>query len=211
MTTTQLNELSISIENNLLSEHDQSKYLEPENLASTSTDLTLSSELCLQALEKYNSIHGYVSTTELINKLSTMYQLSGTKLLRGYLYDICTKSNIHPILKTIAVKSLCYYSQTDELGYKAIDIFYPSIGMDISVPCKVEIVILLMQHKKYKSQAKTYFCDIINNDLIECAFRYKTILGLEHADIPKKEYFIFEACWEFLRHSSNMTMRSEEH
>ena len=181
---------------------DEKELLEEKNLPSTIVDLSVSEETRLKALDLYYDSHGFNDTIEIINKLAGLFQFSGLSLLKSYLYNICVVSTISPVLKTIIVKSLCSYKKDDETGYKAINIIYPSMGNDVPIPCKVEIVILLMHHKNYKKQATTYFCDIINDSKIDCNFRYKTILKLEHSDVKNKDYFISEACWEFINHDN---------
>jgi hypothetical protein len=184
-------------------EQDYKEALEEDNLVETVSDMSLPDEIRLEALESYHKLHGE-ETVEVVNKLAMMYQFSGLKLLRNYLYEICVKTGIHPFLKTFIIKSLCAYDSADEIGYKALDIVYPSMGDDVPMPCKVEIVILLMKCKKFRERARDYFCDIVNTDAIECEFRYKTILSLEHLVEKKKtqNYFIREACWEFIQHNN---------
>jgi hypothetical protein len=190
---------------------DEKELLDEKNLQTTSCDMTIPEDIRMKALELYYNKHGMNETVEIINKLAGQFQFSGINLLKSYLYNICVKSGIHPFLKTIIIKSLCAFNKEDDTGYKAIDIVYPSMGHDVPIPCKVEIVVLLMHNKKYKEQAKIYFCDIINDDAIECVYRYKTILGLEHADFTphsgkKKNYFITEACWSFVGNTKNPTL-----
>ena len=189
-------------------ENVESKELfEEENLSATVVDMSLSCDTRIKALEMYHKLRGKDETVEVINRIGMMYQFSGLKLLQSYLYDICVKSNIHPFLKTFIIKSLCAYDEKNEIGYKALDIVYPSMGNDVPMPCKVEVVILLMKHKKYRKSARTYFCDIVNDQSIEYDFRYKTILSLEHLIETKKKslYFIEEACWAFINKEANPT------
>lgn len=183
---------------------DEKELLDEKNLPTTACDMTIPEEIRMKALESYYLKQGMNETVEIINKLASLYQFSGISVLKSYLYNICVKSVINPFLKTILIKSLC--SRDEEIGCKVIDIVYPSMGHDVPIPCKVEIVVLLMQNKKYKEQAKIYFCDIINDSSIECVYRYKTILGLEHVELKKKNYFITEACWSFINNTNNPTL-----
>ena len=40
-----------------------------------------------------------------------------------------------------------------------------------------------MKVEKYKEQSNSYFINIINDEKINCDYRYKTILSLEKKDI----------------------------
>jgi len=183
---------------------DKTELLKETNLPDTIMDMSLPSHIRLEALQTLHDLKGYQETVELINKLVGMYQFSGIKSLRDYIYTICVKSNIHPLLKMILIKCLCSYNEKDDIGYKALDIVYPSVGKDVSTPIKVEVVILLMKCKKYWNNAKVFFNEIINDPTIDVDFRYKTILGLENLDKKNtREYFLKESCWEFLNNTKN--------
>ena len=177
---------------------DKTKILKERPLGEIILDMELSEDIRIEALEMFYKEKGD-ETSELVNKLASMYQFSGTYLLRSFLYKVCTEADIHVLLKSVLVKSLCSFDEEDEIGYKALNILYPSIGNDIGTPCKVELAILLMNSPKYKKNALTYFCGIINNQDLEVDYRYKTILGLEHhLDKKTSLYFIKNACWEFI-------------
>ena len=186
---------------------DNSSLLDNDNLLTTIVDLSLEEKTRLLALNKYYSLHGHQTTSEIINKLSGMYQFSGLSLLKTYLYNICTKTKLNPLLKALIVKGLCSYNKKDETGYKALDIIYPSMGLEVPTPIKVELITLLMKCKKYHKNSKIYFCSITNDPSIEVDYRYKTILSLEHLIENKKTrlHFITEACWEFSQNSNNPT------
>jgi len=175
---------------------EESKLLKEENLTSTCLDLSLPEDIRLKSMDKLYVVKGKDETSELVNKLSSMYQFSGLHLLRSYLHDICVKTNVHPFLKVLLIKSLCVYDEKDEIGYKALDTIYPSIGIDVATPIKVEMVVTLMKCKKYKNNAKVYFFSIINDQELEIDYRYKTILNLENLlnDKKTKKYFLQESC-----------------
>ena len=77
---------------------------------------------------------------------------------------------------------------------------------DVSITCQIDAIFMLMKISKHKENANFYFKDIINNEKIECDFRYKTILSLEKQDIEEYKFFIQNACLEFLKNSKNKTM-----
>ena len=77
---------------------------------------------------------------------------------------------------------------------------------NLPTPYKVETICKLMKNENYKEQALLYFFNIINNEELDCEYRYKTILSLEKKDIFMKKFYIFESCLEFLKKSFNFTM-----
>lgn len=188
-------------------ENQNDDSLEEENLSKTIMDMTIEEDIRLKAIELFYSIRGLQSTLEITSRIGMMYQMSGLRSLRNYLYNICVKSNIHVMLKAGVVKNLCMFDRDDESGFKALNIIFPTIGDDIPTPVKVELVVLLMYHKKYKQQARNYLCDLVNDQKIECDYRYKIILGMEQKLDSEKQrlFFIKEACLEFINHSPNMT------
>jgi hypothetical protein len=200
--TTKLEDLSETKE--VVIEMDKGSPLDEENLDKTVVDMTVDMKTRIKALEMYFELHGIQPTLELTSKLGMMYQLSGLISLKKYLYNICVESTIHVMLKAGIIKNLCAYDKDADVGFKALDIIFPSIGDDIPMPVKVEMVILLMSNKSYKKQSRNYFCEVVNDDNIECDYRYKTILSLEHLVKPEKRslYFIKEACLEFLDHKN---------
>jgi hypothetical protein len=172
---------------------DLSKYI---------VDLSLPLETRIQALNLYHEKEGE-NTIETINKLNMMYELSGTKILRGFLFSICENSTLTPLLQSLCAKALYTYNDKDELGYKAVSIVYPKFEKDIGTPYKIEFVKILMRNEAYANQARDYFCEIINDHSIDCDYRYKAILSLESdkAFLP----FIHEACLHFLKNEKNLT------
>lgn len=159
----------------------------------------------INLLNNYYKKYDVPATLELISRISTIYQFSGTKLLEKYLYEICIKCDIPSLLKITAAKSLCYFDPKNIIGYKALNTVCQNME-DVGTPFQIETVCLLMIHKSYKQQARDYFCKIINNSKLECDYRYKSILSLENKDIPEREYFIYEAVLEFFNTSTNMTL-----
>lgn len=183
---------------------NEEELLKRENLSKTIVDMSLPEEIRVKALEMFYEYNGHGETLELVNKLAGMYQFSGIKLLRSYLYKICVETNINPFLKLLAIKTLCSYNENDDIGYTALNIVYPTVGKDVSTPIKVDVIILLMKCKKYRKNARDFFIDIINDNSIEVDYRYKTILNLENlVDKDTRRYFIEESCWEFLNSNTN--------
>ena len=139
-------------------------------------------------------------TLEVLNKLVSMYEFSGLKLLKEYLFDISEKSMISPFLKSISAKGLYNYDK-DDISYKAINTVYCLFGPDISTTYKIEFIKILMENLNYKDEACSYFCAIIDNTSLDYEFRFKYILGLDE----KFKYFKIEAFIIFSKNTKNYT------
>ena len=176
-----------------------------ESLSELIVDLSLPIETRIQGIEMYFANFGQEESNEIINRLSMMYTMSGTKILEKYLYDMCMKCKISTFLKITAAKSLCYFNPEKELGYKALDTVCKDME-DVATPCQIEAICLLMLHTKYKKQSLQYFCNIINNFKLDCDYRYKTILSLENKEIPARVYFIKESALLFFKNQNNRTL-----
>jgi hypothetical protein len=170
------------------------------NISKYILDLSLSLQTRIKALNLYYNQNND-DTIEIINKLSMMYEISGTKVLREFLYQICKNTILPPFLQSICAKTLCTYNEKDDLGYEAVDLVYPKFNQTIATPYKIDFIKLLMKNEKYKHKATSYFCEIINDQNINCDYRYKSILGLEN----NYESFILAPCKQFALNILNKT------
>lgn len=184
-----------AIDHNIINTVNVDYCLNDENLSKSISDLSLPLEIRIQALDLFFVKQGADNTIEIINKLRMMYELSGIKNLRSFLYEICSKSSIGPFLKSISAEALC--SHNDKLGYQALNNILPFLGDDIGTPYKIELIKTLMKSEEYKEPASNYFCNIINNMMLDCDYRYKTILSLEN------NYFLEQACTVFINNDKN--------
>jgi len=184
-----------------------------DNLAKKVTDLSRSLDKRIYSLEEYYSQNGD-NTIEILRTLSSMYQMSGSKLIEKFFYSICTKALISPFLKVEAAKCLLDYEEVENdelrdesrqeqikennnkrklLGYKALE----NVCFDISTmpaPCRVEAIFLLMKSETARDNADFYFKEFINSDSIECEFRYSTILSLEKVGAEEMKDKIYDFC-----------------
>jgi len=181
--------------------------LDDNNLSKIIVDLSVSEDVRLKAINLFFKNNGVEQTIEITSRLGMMYQMSGLHSLQKYLYNICVNSELHAVLKADIIKNMCSYDMKSEIGFKALNILFPNIKNDIPVPVKIELVVLLMNHKDFKTQARDYFCDIINDDSIDVEYRFKSIYRLEHLIESKEDisYFIREASLEFFNNVKNPT------
>jgi len=167
-------------------------------------DGTVPLENRIQTLDKYYETCGESQCMEIINRLSTMYIFSGTKMLEKYLFSICINCNLPSVIKLIPAKALCSFNPEKELGYKALN-HVCQFMENVATPCQIDAVCLLMRHASFQQNSRDYFCSIINNDRLDCDYRYKTILSLENKEIHNRPYFLHEAVSEFFNNIKNKT------
>jgi hypothetical protein len=182
-----------------------------DNLSFIFMDLSIDLNVRLKNLNLYYTLYGTDQTLEFINKLCMMYTLSKTTVIHQYLFMIVMKSQLSNMLKLLAAQELAS-SDKNNIGYKALDYICKIITTDsniplnkreIPTPCKINAICTLMKNTKYKKNANNYFCIIINDIFLECDFRYKCILSLEHKKI--NFFFIIESALSFINNSLNMT------
>uniref|UniRef100_A0A6C0E0E3 Uncharacterized protein n=1 Tax=viral metagenome TaxID=1070528 RepID=A0A6C0E0E3_9ZZZZ len=77
---------------------------------------------------------------------------------------------------------------------------------ELATPYKVEVISMLMKVSKYKEESSIYFKYIINNDEIDCDYRYKLILSLERKNIKDIKYHLSESLLTFIENENNLTM-----
>lgn len=208
--------------------------LDPDNLPSYILDLSLEQDIRINALEQLCDSENN-NAIEIVSQLTGMYQFSGTTILAKFLYKVCTHSSIPAFLKLEFAKSLLSFLEQEEdsdseddnemkeiktqsntaiqkrnlqrqsNGYKALDIVcYDLEG--VPTPCRIDAICTLMKCKTYKNQVNTYFIEIINDQTLDCDYRYKTILSLEKKHINDAEFFLKKACLKFVFETQNMTM-----
>ena len=95
-----------------------------------------------------------------------------------------------------------------ELGYRALNnvCHIATNDTEFPTPCKIDAVHLLMETDMYKMEADSYFRSIINDQTIDCDYRYKTILNLEKKKVLNYTFYTRFACLNFLTDIDNKTM-----
>ena len=209
MTTTDVDGLINTF--NQMEEENESNL---DNLPKIVTDLSYSIDKRINALEQYYAQNGD-NTIEIIRTLSSMYQMSGSKLIERFFYTICSKALISPFLKLEAAKCLLDYEEiidsdrVDEvtknndnrkiLGYNALDQVCFNLS-EMPTPCRIEAIFILMKSKTHRTNADFYFKEFIKTDSLECNYRYSTILSLENigADEMRQELYEYSGKEEIL-------------
>jgi len=191
------------------------------------TDLSLSIAKRVRALEKFHSLYGG-NSIEIIRTLSSMYQMSGSKLIERFFFLICIqKICISSFLKVEAVKCLLSYEEDEKpdderldeikennknrkiLGYKALEHVCRNLS-DSPSPFRVQSIFLLMKSQIYEKESDTYFAEFLMSDNIDCDFRYSTILSLEaegSEEMKKELYEYSEENIEIIRSVLNTKLK----
>lgn len=171
-------------------------------------DLSLTEVDRIKCIEHFYTQNGS-ETIEVINKLTGMYQFSGIKILESYLITICS-SSLPLFLKLEIALSLYIYDTESDKCYDMLKAVCELFQNDttIATPCKIHALFLLMKSEVHKEVSNLYFCSIINTQLIECDFRYKTILSLDRQLIVPtlKLYYIHNAFMTFICTTQNQTL-----
>ena len=151
---------------------------------------------------------------EVINTLAGMYQMSGSRIIEQFFYTLCTSSSISSFLKVEIAKNLINYEEISnsfddqykeenmtqlqernnkrkELGYDALNQVCMNLE-ETPTPCRTEAITTLMECKRFEKEADSYFCTLVNDQNIECDFRYKTILSLENKTAEFIRYEIID-------------------
>lgn len=203
MTTTDLDELI-----NTFLEFEEENESNLDNLPKIVTDLSNSIEKRIHALEQYYAQNGD-NAIEIIRTLSSMYQMSGSKLIERFFYTICSKAVIiSAFLKVEAAKCLLDYEEINGsenndnrklLGYNALDHVCCNLS-EMPTPCRIEAIFILMKSENHRTNTDFYFKDFIRTDSLECDYRYSTILSLENigADEMKQELYEYSGKEEIL-------------
>lgn len=93
------------------------------------------------------------------------------------------------------------------IAYKALNTICSNSIQDLPIQCRIEAILCLMDSGDiYKLESDIYFKKIINDDKIDCDYRYKTILLLETKQKLNYKYYIKNCCMDFLFNLKNFTM-----
>jgi len=227
--------MTTKVENLIIEEKSQTQLegLSIDELHHVISDLSEPNDIRLSATQLYFEQVGEEPTLELVNKFCLMYQFSGSSLLQKFLTNICMmETNLSSFLKATCAKSLLNFTEKEEIieeddeiadikeqsnsdikqrneirienGYACLNKVCSSFD-SLPTPFKVELLIMLVVCDVYEKQSLEYFCIFVNNQKIDCDYRYKVLLSLEDK-IPDKGKFIEEIFLSFLSESANRTM-----
>lgn len=206
----------------LVEETLNNKEIDYDNLPATILDLSMNLHTRMKALELYYEEKG-PETNEIISRLNGMYQMSGIAILEQFLCKIVYNDKISILLRLEASKALLGYKELEddiektdteeEIKEKEIENNLVKLrnikrkensanalneicrnSYSLPTPCRIEAIISLLELDSYPNEVNEYFITLVNDQSIDCEFRYRTIISLEKKalDYYKKvlsEYF----------------------
>ncbi|OUW96016.1 MAG: hypothetical protein CBD97_02045 [Pelagibacteraceae bacterium TMED237] len=206
--------------NILLDEPCTETNFESENLVEIIFNMHLKKIDRIKAMEMYYE-QNKENSIELINRMIGMYQLSGVTSIKDFLQTICQNENIPTIMKLEIIKGLIDYEEFEEEiddddtieekeNKKRVNLIIQEKNKilqeensclldlicanltEVPTPCRIEAVFLLMNYEDYKLQSIKYFIHIINDQNIDCEYRYNAILTLEKKSLTFMSGFLLE-------------------
>ena len=158
-------------------------------------DMSLPSQQRIDILnELKTSFHN-----EYINKLIGMFYAASTTTISSFIIDVITESNIDPTLKIECCKSLCIKNPIDS-NYELLDNIISNYD-NIPIPCKILAIIFLCKCENMYDCSINHFKYIIDDNHIECEFKYKMIHSLDNVYKLNKDTYIYDLLYYFSNHN----------
>jgi len=198
-------------------------------------DLSLRYETRIKLIHRYFQ-ENQNNAIEIISRISGMYQFSGAKILEKYLNGIALETKLSDFLNVEAVKGLLSFTEFEEdiydkdddemkeiktesndairqrnelrqnIAYETLNIICSRLGNELATPYKIDVICSLMENEKYKEESSLYFIKIIEDNRIDCDYRYKSILSLERKKISDIKFHLYKSLLSFLRNDNNLMM-----
>ena len=149
-------------------------------------DMTIPSS---ERISVINSFPEHISL-EYINKLTSMYYASSTTSLKLFIIDICNISTISYTLKIECCKCLCLKDKEDISNFKLLNTLL-TLEDNLPIPCKILAIIFLSKCDEMYKETLHHFYSIIDNNNIECEFKYKMIHSLHKVHSLDETKFIY--------------------
>jgi hypothetical protein len=210
--------------------------LSTDDIKNKILDFSIDNETRIILFEKYLLLEKEDNNSfDFFLRLCGIYQFSGLKILENFLYEITGDKNISSIIRLKASENLISYYELEDIiekydskeeieikkennkyiqlrnekrkekGFETLNIVCKNIK-DLPVQIRVDAILLLMEREEYTKTCDLYFRIIINDQNVDCDYRYKTVLVLETKKINNYIYYITNSCLDFLNNIKNMTM-----
>ena len=198
-------------------------------------DLSLRYETRIKLIHRYY-IENQNNAIEIISRISGMYQFSGAKILEKYLNGIALETKLSDFLNVEAVKGLLSFTEFEEdiydkdddemkeiktesndairqrnelrqnIAYESLNIVCSRLGNELATPYKIDVICSLMENEKYKEESSQYFIKVIDDNRIDCDYRYKSILSLERKKICDVKFHLYKSLMSFSRNRNNLML-----
>lgn len=172
------------------------------------SDMSNSAENRIRALEKYCQKFGMEEAINIVNRLITVYQLSGIKRAKLVLCKVC-RSKIPGLLKSLVAEALYSYKK-DATSYEALNQVCLSFDDSMLIMNRVRIICMLMLSPDYVDQAQNYLNKIITDLSIDTDYRYRIILKSLPTHIDDSDQLkrcLKASLWVFLHHEKTVRYR----
>lgn len=127
---------------------------------------------------------------EYINRIISMYYASSNTSIKSFMIDICNNSTITFTLKIECCKCLCLKTPDDTSNYKLLHTLLET-EKELPVPCKILAIIFLSKCDDMYNQTINHFYSIIDNNNIECEFKYRMINSLHKVHSLDETKYIY--------------------
>lgn len=228
------NEINLDLENEI-EDIDEEFDVDDINYEKHILDLSLRYETRIKLIHRYYT-ENQNNAIEIISRISGMYQFSGAKILEKYLNGIALETKLSDFLNVEAVKGLLSFTEFEEdiydkdddemkeiktesndairqrnelrqnIAYETLNIICSRLTNELATPYKIDVICSLMENEQYKEESSLYFIKVIDDNRIDCDYRYKSILSLERKKIRDVKFHLYKSLLSFLRNRNNLMM-----
>lgn len=141
-------------------------------------DFSLELDVLICAINHYYSLY-QGDTVELINRLSSIYNMTESVKLKRYIYAITLHSRLPFEMRIELGKDMCFMSPTTE-SYDTLRRLCLQFKSEprITATLKIEAVSMLFRNENCIDSGKEQFINILNDDSLESKYRYNAISSL---------------------------------
>ena len=149
-----------------------------ENYMEVALDFSLDLEVRMRALTLFD-LKCVDNISEFLKRLINIFSMSMSKIIQNYIHEISINSHFPIVIRLELAKDMSF-CKDDDICFQALDVLCAEMldSQDISTIKKTECVCALMRCKKYRDSSLLYFLNLIDNPLVDCQYRYKTIVSL---------------------------------
>lgn len=154
-----------------------------ENYTTIYLDFSLSLPTRMDSLRFFKTVE---EISEFLKRLISIFSMSMSKVIEQYIHEIALKSQF-PISLRLELARDFTFCKDDDSFFHPLDSLMPEmINSDIPSIKKVEAICALMRCRKYRESALLYWFCFIDNQEIDCEYRYKTIVSLKNTYSMRK-------------------------
>ena len=169
-------------------------------------DLSLPLDIRMESLKFFKTIE---EASEFLKRLVSIFSMSMSRVIQEYIREIAVTSPFPVSVRLELARDFTFCKDDDDSFFQPLDALMPEmINCDIPSIKKVEAICALMRCRKYRDSALLYWYCFLDNQEINCEYRYKTIVSLRNTYnmrkmwVGKEEQARLEEDYEFFdKHS----------